>query len=293
MSSQQYPDTIQGVKNNLAALTTLVQQKNTAIGEFNNVVTQRIREIRVKIDELKRQSAESSQRLAAIGQELEEVRRELQRSEGENQSLKERLAALERDKVGTIQEIQTINGQINQIRQLVTQIVPENPDLNAALSELEQLVNVPGNNGSPGNQGRGSGQGQVQGVVSLSPPTQRREDISRSRSFNLGDGPKVDFPSENSALSPVGTNSRRTDVFGGKKSRKPRIIKCRMQKRSVKRSIKKSKTLKRKQRGGFLAIYKQPGQSKKDKKDKKSKKDKKKSSSKTSVQSDNNDAYNF
>lgn len=291
MSSEQ--NTIQGVKANLTALTTLVQEKNTAISQFNSAVTQRIKVIKGKIDELKRTYSDSAERLKNIERELEGVRSELNRSQGVNAELKRTLEELQKEKVGTVQEIQAINGQISEIRELVTQINPQNPDLNSAVLELEQLVN-----GSGSDSGRGFPPSNSPGTggVSAGLPSNRREDARRN-SFNLGESEPVEF-SDLSRLNPplpIGETAMNTKAFrGGKKNkyRKSRIIKCRTKRRTQRRQ--RSTTLKRKQRGGFLAVYKQPVQSKKDKKDKKSKKDKKKSSKlESSSQSDNNDAYNF
>ena len=226
MASRQFPNNLQGVRENLASLNELASGKNTSINQFKDALLRKIAQIknliRQKIDELKKRSGNAGELIQQLRDELARVNDELERTKGENENLKQEKEELLNKIKQTEEEIVNINQNIDQIKTLVAQIDPDSQEINGLLSDIEQIL-------TSDNPGSGSGSG--------------------SGSSDLGsDNPEIAMPPPGigQPIQPSG-QSRWPWARGGKKSRKSRMIKCRTRKQMRRCG----------QKGGFIAIFDQ------------------------------------
>jgi uncharacterized phage infection (PIP) family protein YhgE len=273
-SQENFPNTVEGVKANLADLNRSINGKNEVISTFKQGILDRISRLREsimnKITELKGQSSQANERLTQLQSEIEKLQGQLREQQGQNRELQQELQELQRNRIATVEEIGQINASINQIKGLVNSLNPENTEIMTALDQLEALLNEDG--AGNGNARGNSGVGSLGGVETSFPS---RSNPENAPGFRPPPGGLVKSD-ENKPQSMRGGRKSR-------KSRKSRILKCLT--RKCRKSRSRRRTNKKMQKGGFLADYKK-------KAPKKQNKIKKKTTSKSSEQADNG-AYNF
>ncbi len=261
-----YEPSVEGIKRNLTDLNAQINEKKTAYDRFKTSIGAKIVQIREAITGLKGQLQKLNKEKGDIEGRITDLEGRLRDSGGENVRLRQQLEQLERSKGDIDRDLQSINDQINQIRIIISGLDPS-ADLNGdIITQLDGIIATL----------RGEDNRDPSGPVN-------------PESFILNANAREFIPGRPRALNPGRggkkyTNTKNTKTQKGGRKHKSRMIKCR------------SKS--RKQRGGFIALFKQKpsGQTQtsstsgKKNKNKKSKKDKKRFK-KTTMQA--NDPYNF
>lgn len=258
-----YESSVEGIKRNLTDLNTQITEKKKAYDRFKASIGAKIIQISDAITGLKRQLQDLNEEKREIERKIAELEGKIRDSNSENVTLRQQLENLQRSKGDIEGELQSINEQINQIRIIVSGLDPSadpNSNISDQLNDIIATLRGQDNRGPSG----------LVGVGALNP--QRDQEV-------LFPGPPRSYIGDNYLRK----GGRKYKTKKGGKKYKSRMIKCR------------SKS--RKQRGGFIALFKQKpsGQttsttSGKKNKNKKSKKDKKRFK-KTTMQA--NDPYNF
>jgi DNA repair exonuclease SbcCD ATPase subunit len=286
---QQITEKIMQINNGIKRLKLQLTNLNGA----NSKIIETIDSLKQKISQSESEKAELTEQLNATKRELEELKGSNQGSQSEideyKRQIQELLASQERSKEeiattkrdldaavsqkGEIErKIDDIKGKIQEIQSVLSTINAD-PQIIADLQNIIDSFSGTFSGGPPPGQppdfsGPPPGSGQIRGTDII--PESRNQRTARQSRFGFAIG-----------NNPNGGRKYKTKTQKGGKKYKSKMIKCAQK--------TKSKSRTRKQRGGFIALFKNknPTQTTSTSGKKKSKKNKKQTATK------GNDPYNF
>ena len=303
----QISNAIKELKRNLESLnrdkSNVDSQIRTLTQQLNELKPQ-LEQAKSELETLRTQKATDDASSADLNQRYEASQRQIEELNTAKSAAEDQLRQLQSGRDDIDRQLEEVNRQINEIRTIVTSLDPSADPNGNIIQQLQQILGSLNNNGSDS----GQGQGDITNTPQTSPllqqidannpqqqiiPQASRTQRNPRTQNTISQGRFGEYSNPGSTLYNLSNPSNAGPRRGGKTKKRHRAKKVKHNGKSRSRS--------RKQRGGFIAFFKQKTQThtpssatkKKTKKNKKDKKDKKYKKRTTSPQPAANDPYNF